>query len=109
MIELGQILTGLIQRTEEGKLSWTKSVQTDRYVASVDVISLVVGEYDGKWGSPRYRLDVFDELGEVAGSFDVRDTTGEQQEQLSRLFELARRSANKIDSTLEKLAKALEI
>ena len=109
MIELGQILTGLIQRTDEGNLKWTRSVQDDRFVTSVDAISLVIGEYDGNWGNPRYRIDIYDDLGDVAGSFDIRDTTEEQQEQLSRLYELARRSANKIDSTLEKLAKALEI
>ncbi len=109
MIELGQILTGLIRRTDEGNLKWTRSVQDDRFVTSVDAISLVIGEYDGNWGKSQYRLDIIDELGEVAGSFDFRDTSAEQEIQLSRLYELARRSANKIDSTLEKLAKALEL
>ena len=42
MIELGQILSGLLQRTTEGKLKWNDTVQGDRFVASVDAISIVV-------------------------------------------------------------------
>lgn len=56
-----------------------------------------------------YRLDIFDESGDIADSLGVRDTRGEQDLQLERLYVLARRSAHKIDLTLEKLAKALEL
>jgi hypothetical protein len=109
MIDLGQILVGLVQRTTEGKLKWSSSVENDRFVTSVDAISIVIVEYEGDWGKPRYRLDILDAWGELADSFDFRDTTPEQVFQLERLFVLARRSANDIDSTLEKLARALEL
>ena len=109
MIELGQILTGLVERTDDGRLKWTRSVQNNQFVTSVDAISIVIVEYEGDWGKPRYRLDILDELGELADSFDFRDTTDVQDDQLARLYVLARRSAHNIEITLEKLARALEL
>lgn len=105
MIELGQILSGLVQRTAEGKLKWTKSVQNGRYIASVDVISVTITEERPL----RYRLDILDESGETVESLGYNDTTEEQDEELERLYVLARRSAHDLDSVLEKLAKGLEL
>ena len=105
MIELGQILSGLVQRTEEGKLKWTKSVQNGRYIASVDVISVAI-MVDGSFF---YRLDILDESGETVESFGRKDTTAEEDEELERLYVLARRSAHDVNSVLEKLAKGLEL
>lgn len=109
MTDLGQILSGLVQRTDEGSLKWHRSVQNDRFVTVFDAISIVIVEYEADWGKRRYRLDILDESGELADSFDYRDTPPEQVAQLERLFVLARRSANNVDSTLEKIARALEI
>ena len=108
MIELGQILSGLVQRTADGKLRWTRSVLDDRFVASVDAISVTIEE-EGNYSSARYRLDILDESGEIVESLGYRDTTAEQDEELARLYVLARRSAHNIDSILEKLAKGLEL
>ena len=44
MIELGQILDGLVQRTTDGKLKWKQTVPSDRFVTSVDAISIVIME-----------------------------------------------------------------
>jgi hypothetical protein len=107
MIELSQILSGLVQRTAEGKLKWTRSVQNGRFVASVDAISVTVSE-DADF-SFRYRLNILDESGETVESLRYEDTTSEQDEQLARLYVLARRSALNINATLEKLAKGLEL
>ena len=107
MIELGQILNGLVERTMEGRLKWSRSVD-DRFVTSVDAISVVIEEYISGGGTRR-RLDILDESGETVESLGYQDTTGEQDEQLARLFVLARRSAHNIDSILEKLAKGLEL
>ena len=109
MTDLGQILSGLVQRTDEGSLKWHKSVQNDYFVTALDAISIAIVEYEADWGKLRHRLDIFGESGDLADSFDYRDTTPEQVIQLERLFVLARRSANNIDSTLEKIAKALEL
>lgn len=104
MIDLDQILTGLIQRTEEGKLRWSRAAQQDRFITSVDAISVMIFETEGEHG-----FDILDESGEVVESLRYEDTSEEQDEQLERLYILARRSALNIDSVLEKLGKALEL
>ena len=107
MIEVGQILAGLVQRTTEGKLKWSRAVQSDRFVTSVDAISVVIMEIDAT--SSNYRLEILDESGETVESLRYPDTSGEEFELLARLYVLARRSALNVDLTLEKLAKALEL
>lgn len=108
MIELGQILAGLVRRTEDGRLKWRRTIESDRFVTSVDAISIVVMEMEYP-SHTRYRLDILDESGEIVESLRYQDTSPEQDEQLARLYVLARRSAIDVDSTLEKLAKALEL
>ena len=108
MIELGQILTAVTRRTKEGKLKWSRTVRSDRFIASVDAISIVIVEI-ARPGANRYRLDILDETGETVESLTYQDTTEEEDQELARLFGLARRSALDVDSTLEKLAKGLEL
>ena len=108
MIELGQILTGVIKRTTEGKLKWSQTAQHDRFVTSLDAISIVIAENE-EFRPNSHQLVLLDESGVTIESLDYLDTTPEQDEELARLFVLARRSALDIDSVLEKLAKALEL
>ena len=107
MIDLGQILTGVVRRTAEGKLKWSPSADSDQFVTSVDAISIVITETGPSRG--RYRLEILDESGETVDSLDDQVTTGVQDQELARLYVLARRSALDVDATLEKLAKALEL
>ena len=111
MIELSKILTGLVQRTTEGKLNWSRTVQNDRFVASVGAISVTIVDTGYIVGTDEasYRLDILDEFGEMVESLGYQDTDGAQDRQLARLYVLARRSALDIDSVLEKLAKGLEL
>ena len=108
MIELAQILDGLVARTAEGKLKWSRTAQSDRFTTSVDTISVVISEVERAVGK-RYELDILDEGGETVESLTYEDTSAEQDEQLARMYILARRSAHNINSTLEKLAKGLEL
>ena len=108
MIDLDQILSGLIRRTQDGKLKWKPLAQRDRFTTSVDVISVAIFESDSIAGRG-YQLDILDESGELVESLRYDDTTREQDEQLERLYVLARRSALEIDSVLEKLAQGLEL
>ena len=114
MIDLGQILTAVVERTSTGKLQWSRTVNNDRFVTSVDAISIVIVETDihneeGEFMREVYRLDITNESGDTIESLRYGDTTLEQDQQLARLYVLARRSALDVDSTLEKLAKALEL
>ena len=104
MVDLDQVLTGLVRRTEEGILKWSRTVEGSRFTTSVDTISILISI-----DSEGYRLDILDESGEVVESLQYADTTVEQDKKLERLFVLARRSAHNIDSTLEKLARGLEL
>lgn len=105
MIELGPILEGLIQRTTEGKLKWSRTVPHDRFVTSVDAIAIVIQVNLGD----HYSLEILNEAGETVESLNYRDTTGEQERQLARLYVLARRSALNSEETLQKLVKALNV
>ena len=107
MIDLGQILVGLLLRTSEGKLKWSPMATNNRFVTSIDAISIVITEVEVR--GVNHRLDILDESGEPIESLVYKDTTPDQDEQLARLYVLARRSALDIESTLEKLAKALEL
>ena len=89
-------------------MKWSRAVQSDRFVTSVDAISVVIIEIQSS-GRTRYGLDSLDESGETVESFRYQDTRPDEDELLARLYVLARRSALNTDSTLEKLAKALEL
>lgn len=108
MIDLEQILTGLVQRTTEGKLQWSRTVHDGRYTTSVGAISVVIFDTVSSYGAG-YQFDILDESGETVESLRHEDTTQEQDEKLERLYILARRSALNIDSVLEQLAKGLEL
>ncbi len=105
MIELGQILSGLVHRTSEGKLKWSRTVQNSEFTTSVDAISIVIREI----ADPSYSLEIFNESGELVESLDFRNSSETQDLQLVRLHMLARRSALDTESTLEKLARGLEL
>ena len=108
MIELGQILAGLVRRMEEGRLIWRRGAQNNRFITSVDLISVVIMDMEYS-GPTHYGLDILDESGETVEFLYHPYTIPEQDEQLARLYVLARRQALNADSTLEKLAKGLEL
>ncbi len=88
-------------------MKWSRAAHNNQFVTSVDAISIVIMEIDAT--SSNYRLEILDESGETVESLRYPDTSGEEDEQLARLFVLARRSALNTDLTLEKLAKALDL
>ena len=88
-------------------MKWSRAAHNNQFVTSVDAISIVIMEIDAT--SSNYRLEILDESGETVESLRYPDTSGEEDEQLARLFVLARRSALNTDLTLGKLAKALDL
>ena len=108
MVDLGLILEKLVERTTEGRLNWRPSVADGRFVTSVDAISLVIAGIPGERSA--FQLDIHDpESGQIIESLGHAETTAEQDGALRRLYVLARRSALDTESTLQKLAKALEL
>ena len=107
---LDDILDRLIQQTADGRLIWRRSVENDQFVAAVDAIAVSIRDLRGAMGyaSLGHRLEIMNESGETVEVLDINSRpTINQEEQLERLFILARRSALNTQSTLEKLAKAL--
>ena len=111
MIELDQILDGLIRRTTDGKLQWRRSIHDDHFVASPGGISVVIRELPALHvvDGPTYRFEILDEAGQTVEVLHSGNASTSQDKQLQQLFTLARRSALNIDSVLQKLAEALEL
>ena len=120
MTNMARVLKGLLQRTEEGKLSWRASVSGNEFAAAIDTIAVVVKSVKtgGLLGTDRYKLEVLNEQGVTVEALESQDeygfvpsdrvATSEQHGEMSRLFTLARRSGLDTDATLEKLANRLE-
>ena len=110
MSQLDHILERLVQRTADGSLTWRRSGDNDKFVMSVDGITVAVTDLRGAMGfaSLGQRLEIINESGQTVEVLDVNShPTIEQEERLERLFILARRSALETQATLEKLANAL--
>ena len=123
MDRMTQILTGLVERSEEGKLNWhTTTTEPQTMLAVLGEVTVVISA-SGRilsGGKPTYQLHILDQEGrtvEVLKSSDDLESlmgsrpglaTLEQSKALERLFEMARRSAYDIDATLDELSKQLE-
>lgn len=118
MNELDRILDGLIQRTTEGKLTWSASIRPDSFITSVDAISVVLRQIPRRT-LESYRLEIQDrEEGVTVAVLESENTsdavpagrriTEEQAQQLQHLYGLVRSSVLNVDETLAKLADALE-
>ena len=122
MDNLERVLQGLLRRTQEGKLKWRTTVDENRFLASVDTIGVAIQSVHprSRETSERFKFEVLNENGitvETLGTQEPpkNDVLGllpigmeRQNENLSRLFTLARRSALDSESTLAKLADRLE-
>ncbi len=113
MNELDRILDGLIQRTSDGKLRWSRAASDDQFATSVDTISVIIGRPQelrrGTSGLPQ--LEIYNEHGHLAEvmQFDAPSPDNvDRIDKLRRLHAMARHSALNVQETLEKLAKALE-
>ena len=113
MNELDRILDGLIQRTSDRKLRWSRAASDDQFATSVDTISVIVGKSSRlQRGVPDLpRLEIYNERGDLAEvmQFDAPSPDNvDRIDKLRRLHAMARHSALNVQETLEKLAKALE-
>ena len=115
MNRISEILDGLINRTEEGKLTWSATVNRNTFITAVGTIGIVVKLLDDFLEI--YRIEIQNDEGITIhilqtphlskGAKTENEATPEQARKLSRLFTLARNSALNADLTLEQLAKSL--
>ena len=116
MNKMSEILEGLIKRTAEEKLAWQTSADPNAFVTAVGGISIVIRSFDRSLGES-HRLEIQNDRGITVQVLQTRNqfipihtedtATSEQSQELRRLFNLARKSALKLDSTLDQLAKSL--
>jgi hypothetical protein len=104
-----ELITKLVQATDDGRLTWGKSEVKDQFAA----------RYAGKWTLkidknfspdpdtdepyPLYWLALYN-----AGGEEILKIQSSDEQQLDRLFELARRRALKVDEALSDLLKEIE-
>ncbi len=113
MNKISEILDGLINRTEEGKLTWQTTVNRDTFITAVGTIGVRVKLLDDFLEI--HRIEIQNDEGLTVQILQTPDlvkgsknqATPEQARQLSCLFALARGSALNADLTLEKLAESL--
>ena len=120
MDKMTQVLTGLVNRTDEGKLTWRPTWDSNSFIASVDLIGVVIRPSGGssRNGQRGYALEILNNDGliaevlatdkDYASKIGARSITDEQRELIIRLFHLARRSALDTEATLSELANGLE-
>lgn len=120
MGKIDEILAGLTERTNEGRLKWRTSANPNGFVSAVGDIAVIVSlvEQQGLGQDARFRLEILNDQGvtveaiETVDSFgflpEHRRATNEQAQCLSRLFALARRSALDVNATLDELARNLD-
>ena len=120
MGKIDEILVGLTERTDEGRLKWRTSANPNRFVSAVGDIAVVVSlvEQQGLGQDARFRLEILNDQGVTVEAIETVDSfgfvpehsraTNEQAQSLSRLFGLARRSALDVASTLDQLTKNLD-
>ena len=115
-----QVLTGLVNLTDEGKLKWRSTWDLNVFLATVDLIGVVIKPAGGSAanGQREYALEILNNEGVIAevlatdkdyaSKIGARSITDEQRELIIRLFRLARRSALNTEATLSELANGLE-
>lgn len=114
-----QVLTGLVNRTTDGKLNWRSTWDRNAFLATVDLIAVIIKPSGGSSNGQRgYSLEILNNEGLIAEVLETdedyaakvggRHITDDQRELIVRLFHLARRSALDTEATLSELASRLE-
>ena len=114
-----QVLTGLVDRTTDGKLEWRSALGRNAFLATVDLIGVIIKPSGGSSNGQRgYSLEILNNEGliaevlatdaDYAAEIGARSITDDQREMIIRLFHLARRSALNTDATMSELASRLE-
>ena len=119
MDTMTQILEKLVERTQEGKINWRTTVDSDAFAAAVDTLGVVVSSRGQSLFEPQFNTQILNRDGKTAGVLETlhpnaRRATGawvadtEQAQTMARLFRLARHSALDVDTTLKELAEQLD-
>lgn len=116
--KLTSLVTTLVEKTEEGKVSWSPTVNADEFVPGFSRYAILIRKEasvyeDGDTGQGTYlELLLLNEDGRVmdskATSQDSLSDQSDDFEHLFELFTLARRSAYKVEESIDRLLQELE-
>ena len=118
---LSALVTTLVDKTSEGKVSWSPTINDGEFIAGFSryVVSirqgLVYSEDDDRPREPYIEIALLNPNGkimEVATSYAIEPTFGpgifDDYEELHELFVLARRSAHNVAESLDNLLQELQ-
>ena len=119
MDRMTQILEKLLERTYEGKVSWRATADPDGFLAALDTVGVIVSSRSQLGLGSLYKVEIQNKDGVALEVKETPDGTigfvgqegvanDHQSVLIGRLFNLARQSALKVDSTLEELVNHLD-
>ena len=112
MADVTDILTKLLERTNQDKVSWQSTVDESTFLAVVGNTSVAINEEYGDYGHLQYVLKILNQEGreiERLGSNTPNKYGETSYAELSELYMMARRLALGVDSQLDKLLQELEV
>lgn len=109
MAEVTDIITKLLERTNEDKVSWQTTADEDTYAAVVGDMSALVSARAARFADQDVSFRVLNSQGREIARYDT-GTSGDFNivGRLRELHSSARRVALMVDSQLDELLKALE-
>ena len=110
MIEekISQLIVALIDKTGAGKVTWKKTVSANRLLVNFSLNAVSITRIPNNNINATYVFSLLDDDGnEIESKTEYSSTTAEHQK-LEQLFNLARRSANNVEESLDSLLKTLE-
>ena len=108
MAEIADIISKLLERTNEGKVSWRTSVDENTFTAVVGKTSTLVYGYGDPRSRQEVQLRILNSEGREIERYDTKTEFDQLIElDLVELFTKARRVALGVDSQLDELLKAL--
>ena len=109
MAEITDVITKLLERTKENKVSWQTTAAENTFLAVIGKTSALVSAFEGMMGTHHFQFRILNERATVIANYETpTDLDTEIRGQLRELHELARRMALGVDSELDELLKALE-
>ena len=109
MAEISDVLTKLLERTEQEKLSWQSTDDDSTFRADLDKASVTIEKdvFDDLFSLRIHNLEGR-EIESLVGGGRSTVTTPHEDQQLRELYDKARRIALGVDTQLEDLLKELE-
>lgn len=109
--KMSNLVTTLVEKTEEGKVSWSPTVNADEFVAGFSRYAILIRKdilLDESPSQTYFELLFLNENGrEMESSVSISGERGVQQ-RLRKLFTLARRSAYNVEEGLNRLLQEIE-